>query len=77
MKGIRKNAVEGDEKDKIFTELGILKLMDHPNIMRIYEMFQDEMNYYIITEYLSGGELFDKIKTLKFFSEKMAAEYMR
>lgn len=41
--------------------------------MRIYEMFEDEKHYYIISEFLEGGELFDRIIEKSYFSEKDAA----
>lgn len=31
-------------------EFSILKNMDHPNIVRLFELFQDEKNYYLVTE---------------------------
>ena len=51
--------------------------MDHPNILKLFELYQDETNYYLITEYCNGGELFDKIKSLNSLSERMAADYMK
>lgn len=41
--------------------------------MKVFEFFQDEKAFYIVSELYSGGELFDKIVELKTFSEKMAA----
>jgi calcium-dependent protein kinase len=41
--------------------MDILKNLDHPNIVKLYELYQDEKFYYLITEYLTGGELFDRI----------------
>ena len=35
--------------------------MDHPHILKLYEYFEDDKNFYIITEMCKGGELFDKI----------------
>lgn len=57
--------------------MNILKNLDHPHIVRLYELFQDEANYYLVTEYLSGGELFDRIKKMSTFSESIAADYIR
>ena len=47
--------------------------MDHPNILKLYEYFEDEKNFYIITEMCKGGELFDKIVEKEFFTEPEAA----
>ena len=35
--------------------------MDHPNIVKIFEFYNGEKEYYLIMEYCGGGELFDKI----------------
>jgi len=42
-------------------EVEILKEIDHPNVLRIYEFYQDHNNFYIVTEFCEGGELFDQI----------------
>ena len=39
----------------------MLKTLDHPNILKIYEFYQDENAVFIIMEICTGGELFDKI----------------
>ena len=57
--------------------MNILKNLDHPHIVKLYELYQDQTNYYLVTEYLSGGELFERIKAMTYFSEKKAAEFMR
>jgi calcium-dependent protein kinase len=36
-------------------EINIMKAVDHPNIVKLYEFFEDEEHIYIITEYCSGG----------------------
>ena len=41
----------------------------HPHITRVFELMEDQRNYYIIMELVSGGNLFDKIKSLRNFSE--------
>lgn len=41
--------------------------------MRIFELLEDEDNYYVVSEFLRGGELFDRIVNLKQFNEKKAA----
>ena len=41
--------------------------------MRIYELFEDSQNYYVISEYMEGGELYDRIIQIKAFKEKDAA----
>ena len=45
--------------------MSILKDLDHPNTVKLHELFEDDRFYYLITEYLAGGELFERIQTLK------------
>jgi calcium-dependent protein kinase len=42
-------------------EVKILRSMDHPNILQIFEFFNDNKNFHLVTELLLGGELFDYI----------------
>jgi calcium-dependent protein kinase len=62
--------------NEVVNEFEILKTLDHPNIVRLFEMYVDEKHFYLISEYCEGGELFDRIKKAKFFSEEMVAKYM-
>ena len=54
-------------------ELKVLQEAAHPHIMRIYELMEDEDNYYIVSEFLEGGELFDRIVSLRTFRESKAS----
>ena len=45
--------------------------------MKIYEMFEDKNKYYIVSEFLEGGELFDRIIENDHFSERDAANIMK
>jgi calcium-dependent protein kinase len=51
--------------------------LDHPNILKLYEYFEDDKNMYLITEICKGGELFDRIIEEEFFSEKVAANIFK
>ena len=50
MKSMKKTSLLKEEETKMFAEMNILKNLDQPNIVRLYELFQDEENYYLITE---------------------------
>jgi calcium-dependent protein kinase len=73
VKIISKENLQGNQKVRFFYEMEIMKKLDHPNILRIYEVFQDVKRYYLITELCTGGELFDEIAKKSVFSEKDAA----
>lgn len=49
----------------------------HPNIVNIHEIYQDGMHTYLVLEYLQGGELFDRIRQKKNFTEAEASVLMR
>lgn len=66
-----------EEKNMVFNEVAILRSLDHPNIIKLHEYYQDDMNYYMITEYCTGGELFERILSQGSITEATAAEYMR
>ena len=58
-------------------EINILKSLDHPNIIKVFEFYSSEKYIYIINELCTGGELFDKIVDVKYFSESAACNIMR
>ena len=52
-----------DEMTKYFkNEINILRILNHPNIVKLEEIKMDENNYYIVMEYINGGELSDYLK---------------
>ena len=65
MKIIPKNYQKDNQE--IMREINILKNLDHPNVMKIYEFLEDEKNYYLIQEFCDEGDLesvlVDKKKT--------------
>ena len=60
-------------------EIEVLQKLDHPNIVRYYETYEDKKNIYIVMEYVGGGELFNFIvqQQNQVFSERKAKEYMK
>ena len=61
---------------KLMQELELLKDLSHPNIIKLFEAYQDDKKLYIITELCSGGELFDKIQDQSSFTELEVASIM-
>ena len=57
-------------------EIKILKELDHPNILRLHDLYEDISHFYVITEYCAGGELFMRLIQRHNFSEKEAARIM-
>ena len=42
-----------------------MKNLDHPNIIRLYEVYEDQKYYYMVLENCKGGELFDRIRNIE------------
>ena len=55
-----------DEMTKYFkNEINILRILNHPNIVKLEEIKMDENNYYIVMEYINGGALSDYLNKYK------------
>mmetsp|Transcript_68247 Transcript_68247/g.172663 ORF Transcript_68247/g.172663 Transcript_68247/m.172663 type:complete len:536 (-) Transcript_68247:224-1831(-) len=59
--------------EKFKREIEIMKVMDHPNIIKLFETFEDQRNVYLAMELCSGGELFDRIIEAGHLTEREAA----
>ena len=73
-------AVKTIEKKKLrnietfITEVEMLRMLDHPNIIKIYETFEDQNAYHIVMELCKGKELLLYLSEKGFFEEKIASE---
>jgi len=75
LKIIKKNPKE--DSARMYLEVDILKKLIHPNIMQIFEFYEDKINFYIITELCEGGELFDKVVEKGSFNEEEARNVVK
>ena len=48
-------------------EIAVLKTVDHPNIIKLFDCYYDNNYFYMVEEYCSGGDLYDYIRKQKFF----------
>ena len=60
--------------DLLRNEVEILSSLDHPNIIKFYDSYEDTRFLHLVTEFCSGGELFDYVITKGRYSEKKAAK---
>ncbi len=62
IKFINKNhLIRGGDSDRIHNEMKIISVLNHPNILKAYEIFEDDMYYYIVMERPEKGDLFHYI----------------
>lgn len=71
------------DHERFLSEVDIHASLDHPHIVKLYEVFEDTKNYYLVMELCTGGELFDRIVAEAekredglAFTEANAATYM-
>jgi len=61
IKIISKQQLSEDDKLGLQNEIDILTHVDHPNIVKLFEVFEDVDSYSLVMELMTGGELFDTI----------------
>jgi calcium-dependent protein kinase len=67
----------GASIDKFCEEVKILSSIDHPNVVQIYEFYEDNTNLYLVTEYIEGGPLHELIREMKKLPEEVACNIVR
>jgi calcium-dependent protein kinase len=77
MKRIPKAENQDMDFNQISKEINILKALDHPNIIKIYEFYQDNEYYYIITEFCEYGDLSNIIEKENALHESTVKIIMR
>jgi calcium/calmodulin-dependent protein kinase I len=74
VKVLSKRKMSEEDLAALHTEIEILKSVDHPNIVKLIDIFEDERHVCLVMELLLGGELFDQIIEKDKFSEYDARE---
>jgi serine/threonine protein kinase len=77
VKIIRKNPSNRKQKKFIERERAIMTAVDHPNIVRTFDVFEGPSKLAIVSEYMGGGELFDIIIASQYFTEDKARLIMK
>ena len=76
MKIINKSSNSAEDDKEILNEINILRCMDHPGVLKIFEFYSNRKSYSIVTELCPGGELFQQIIDKGPFNEKYSAFVM-
>ncbi|GAB9465425.1 Camk/camk1 protein kinase [Globisporangium polare] len=77
IKCIKREGLTAEDIEALTTEVAILKQMNHPNIMILHDFFAEEKYYYLVTEFMAGGELFDRIVEKSYYSEREARDLVK
>jgi calcium-dependent protein kinase len=78
IRAIKSMAKSNTESVHFSTEIEIMRHLDHPNIVKLYETFEDGKFYYLVLELCTGGELCDAIvRSKRGFTEKVAAKLVK
>ncbi|XP_055081835.1 serine/threonine-protein kinase SIK3 homolog isoform X3 [Periophthalmus magnuspinnatus] len=72
IKIVDKTQLDDENLKKIFREVQIMKLLKHPHIIRLFQVMETERMIYLVTEYASGGEIFDHLVAHGRMAEKDA-----
>ncbi|XP_072369151.1 serine/threonine-protein kinase SIK1 isoform X2 [Scyliorhinus torazame] len=85
IKIIDKTRLEPGNLEKIYREVQIMKLLNHPHIVKLYQVMETKDMLYIVTEFAQNGEMFDYLSTngplsesearAKFWQILLAVEY--
>jgi calcium/calmodulin-dependent protein kinase I len=58
-------------------EADLLRGLNHPNIVRFHDFYEEKEHFYVVTEIITGGELLDRIGSKSFYTEKEARDLAR
>lgn len=75
-KGLSYSKTPNRTKVALQNEINMMRIISHPNIIKLYEVYEGEGHVYLVMEQLKGGELFDRILQKGHYAEKDAAVCM-
>lgn len=76
VKSIKKITMEGDF-ETLQNELDVITKLDHPNILKLYSVYEDREYVHLVTELCDGGDLVDQLMEKTRFGEEETREIMR
>jgi calcium/calmodulin-dependent protein kinase I len=74
IKIVTKSKLTPEDEAALKDEISILKELRHNHIIRLYDVFNEPQHYYLVTERMVGGELFDRIVQKSYYNEKEARD---
>jgi len=74
IKIVTKAKLTAEDEKALKDEISVLKELKHDHIIRLYDVFDEGQYYYLVTEKMSGGELFDRVVQKSYYNEKEARD---
>eukprot|EP00541_Cyclophora_tenuis_P014409 CAMPEP_0116562530 /NCGR_PEP_ID=MMETSP0397-20121206/12207_1 /TAXON_ID=216820 /ORGANISM="Cyclophora tenuis, Strain ECT3854" /LENGTH=355 /DNA_ID=CAMNT_0004088829 /DNA_START=88 /DNA_END=1155 /DNA_ORIENTATION=+ len=74
IKIVTKAKLTHEDEAALKDEIDVLRELQHKHIIRLYDVFDEPQFYYLVTEKMSGGELFDRIVQKSYYNEKEARD---
>ena len=72
VKVLARSRMDAETEQGVRNEISLLQSLSHPNIVAAHDFFEEPDHFYVVMEKVSGGELFDRIVTKTFYTEKEA-----
>jgi MAP/microtubule affinity-regulating kinase len=77
IKIIDKTQLNTNSLEKLFREVSIMKILNHPNIVKLYEVIETEKTLYLVMEYINNGEVFEYLVKNGRMKENIARQKFR
>lgn len=74
IKIVTKAKLSKEDEVALKDEIDVLKDMNHKHIIRLYDVFEEPQHYFMVTEKMMGGELFDRIVQKSYYNEREARD---
>jgi serine/threonine protein kinase len=74
IKIVTKSKLSKEDEIALKDEIAVLTELKHKHIIRLYDVFDEPQYYYLVTEKMMGGELFDRIVQKSYYNEKEARD---
>ena len=71
MKIVSRESLSEEDDAAVLEEVAALRVLEHDNIVRLIDFVEEPRFYYLVLEYMAGGQLFDRIVSKSYYSEKV------
>eukprot|EP01041_Mallomonas_annulata_P009785 gene9785-20351_t len=74
VKCVSRKDLPPEDEESLRTEVSILRGLDHKNIVKCLDFYVEASHFYLVMEYMPGGELFDRIVKKTYYNEREARD---